>query len=44
MLEDAKGFCRFKAYWQLPMPKAALAAHVARRTLIPTLARRSAAA
>ena len=44
MLEAAKGFRRLKAHRQLPILKAALAAHGARRTIKPVLERQSAAA
>ena len=44
MLEAAKGFRRLKAHRQLPILKAALAAHGARHTIKPVLERQSAAA
>ncbi len=44
MLEAAKGFRRLKAHRQLPILKVALAAHGARHTIKPVLARQSAAA
>ena len=43
MLEAAKGFRRLKAHRQLPILKAALAAHGARHTNKPVLERQSAA-
>ena len=44
MLEAAaKGFRRLKAHRQLPILKAALAAHGARHTIKPVLERQSAA-
>jgi len=39
MLEAAKGFRRLKAHRQLPILKAALAAHGARHTIKPVLER-----
>ena len=42
MLEAAKGFRRLKAHRQLPILKAALAAHGARHTNKPVLERQSA--
>ncbi len=44
MLEVAKGFRRLKAYRQLPILKAALAAHGARHTIKLVLERQSTAA
>ena len=44
MLEAAQGFRRLKAHRQLPILKAALAAHGARRTIKPVLERQTAAA
>ena len=44
MLEAAKGFRRLKAHRQLPILKAALAAHAARHTVNPALEQQSAAA
>ena len=44
MLEAAKGFRRLKAHRQLPILKAALAAHGARHTIKPVLERQTAAA
>ena len=44
MLEAAKGFRRLKAHRQLPILKAALAAHGARHNIKPVLERQSAAA
>ena len=44
MLEAAKGFRRLKAHRQLPILKAALAAHGARHTIKPVLERQSDAA
>ncbi len=43
MLEATKGFRRLKARRQLPILKAALAAHGARHTIKPVLERQSAA-
>jgi putative transposase len=44
MLEAAKGFRRLKAHRQLPILKAALAAHAARHIVRPALEREPAAA
>ena len=44
MLEATKGFRRLKAHRQLPILKAALAAHGARHTIKPVLERQTAAA
>ena len=44
MLEVAKGLRRLKAHPQLPILKAAVAAHGARRTIKPVLERQSTAA
>ena len=44
MMEAAKGFRRLKAHRQLPILKAALAAHGARHTIKPVLERQTTAA
>ena len=44
MLEAAKGFRRLMAHRQLPIRKAALAAHGARHTIKPVLERKTSAA